>query len=424
MDATELKALLEATARELSSVFSHLPDGACGGAVANVSNEISEARTAIEQAAAACDHHEHASIIGTGGWTPSEVVGEAHSLRAEAMRARDVAETRLWTLQDEHTDLLERLRDLSLKQRRRFEEHRAEAELAAVQEDALVERCGQLDNEVRVLRKEVDAKSQRLIASTALGHALGVQKRKLHRQHEGSLVENAVAREILALQQGTEAYLQHVGIECSRVDQSLETSENLFAEKLEGLQSEWSDQHAKYQTDMASVQTRLVNLQHEYEDRWRSTDKGARQVIETRAQQASEARQQVQQELLMLDEEWEKEAVATKQLAEEQNRIMSDARQAALFEMDVRVQERQQDMEEQVAAERKRCEALRNQHLRRSAHGQTEVLRYKKCIEDLSMGYRRKSQRSTPTPRGFAMSTGSGRGSPSLMQSGQLLIRD
>lgn len=150
---------------------------------------------------------------------------------------------------------------------------------------------------------------------------------------------------------------------------------------------------------MTSLQNRLLSLQQEYEDRWRATERSARQAMETKAQQAAEARQKVEQEIRMLDEEWEREAIASRELAEEQNQIMSDARQAALCEMEAKLHSRQQDMEEQVAAERKRCAVLRNRHLRKTVDCQQEVLRYKQHIEELNTGYRRKGKPAGSTPR-------------------------
>jgi len=392
MDASELRALLEAAARELGSVTSGLCDNdATDEATMRIAGELADAQEAIREAVTACG-------VGTSSLEqePSEVLREARALRSEAVRARDVAESRLWTLQDEHAELLERLQELSGQQQQRLEEQHKEADIAASRETVLVERCRQLDNEVRGLRKEVDAKSQRLIASTALGHSLELTKRKLQRQHEGSLAENAVAREILALQQSTEAYLHWVGDECSKVDQSLDLAHKRCAEQMEGLQSEWSEQQAKYKVDMASLEDQLQNLQREYEERWEATEKSARQVINTRSQQANAARQKVEAEIQRCDEEREKEAIASRELLEEHNQMMSDARQAAMCKMEANLQARRHDMEEQVAAEQRRNETLRNRYNRRSVDCHQEVLHYKRNIEELRFGYH---ARSSLTPR-------------------------
>lgn len=400
MDALELRVLLEAAARELNSVASQLPNDDWDEAVLNVHDEITEARVAVEEVAAACDC---ALTFGTAGQETSKVLYEARSLSAEATRARDLAEARLWAFQDEHAELLERLRELSLQQQERLDEQRLETDLAASKEAGLVERCAQLDNDVRALRKDVDAKSQRLIASSSLGHSLELNKRKLRRQHEGSLVENAVAREILDLQQSTEAHLQRVSGKCGEVDQSLELAQKRCAEKMEGLQSEWSEQRAKYEANMTSFQKWHLDLQQEYDDRWRSTAKSAKQVMETRTQHTTKSKLMVEQEIFTLDEEWEREAIASREVAEDQDRMMSDARQAALCEMEAELHARQHDMEDQVASVRRQCEAARDRQLQKTADFQQEVLRYRKKIGELNSGYRSKTQRATPTcstPRG------------------------
>merc|ERR1712176_980828 len=120
---------------------------------------------------------------------------------------------------------------MGMQQQMRLEQQRAEADAAAARETVLVERCEQLDNEVRGLRKDVDAKNKRLIASSGLGRVLELNKRKLERQHEGSVVGNAVAREILELHQSTESYSEWVSDECNKIDQSLESAQKSCADK-------------------------------------------------------------------------------------------------------------------------------------------------------------------------------------------------
>lgn len=393
MDASELRALLETAVKELGSVASELH----GEATLSISGELADARQAIKDAIAACND----DACGVGTVEPSEVLQEAHAMRSEAVSARDIAEKRLGSLQDEHAEWLERLHTLSEQQQQRLDEQQREADIAATRETVVVERCQKLDQEVRDLRKEVDAKSQRLIASSALGHSLELTKRKLQRQHEGSLAENAVAREILALQQSTETYLQWVGDECSKVDQSLDLAHKRCAEQMEGLQSEWSQQQARYQADMQTLEDQLQDLQKEYEERWKATERSARQVINTRAQQANAARQKVEEEIQRCDEEREREAIASRELAEEQNQIMSNARQFAQAEMEAKLQAKRRDMEEQVAAEHQRCEALRNRHLRKTVNCQQEVLQYKRNIEQLRLGYQGRGP-LTPRSRNLA----------------------
>lgn len=392
MDAQALQALLEAAARELGSVSSELRSD---DASLRISGELAEAQEAIQEAIAACSP---ASAFGIAGLDeePSEVLQEACALRADAVRARDIAESQLWSLQDEQGRLLERLRLLSGQYQQRLEEQQRESDAASSRETVLVERCEQLNNEVRGLRSEVDVKSQRLIACSAFGHSLELTKRKLQQQHEGSLVENTVAREILELQQGTEAHLQWVGDQCSRADQSLQLAHNRCAEQMEGLQSDWSEEQAKYSASMASLEMQLQALQKEYEERWKSNEQSARQVINSRLQQANAARQDVEDEIQRCDKEREKEDIAALKLTDEHKRIMSDAKQATLSDLESKLQARQRQMQEQVAAEHRRCEALRSRHLRKTTDCQQEVLHYSKGIESLRMGYRDKSHQ---TPR-------------------------
>lgn len=399
MDASELEALLKAAARELISVVEDLHRDDEHEASSACKTEITEARKIIENVAALCCSSPMHGISCMNNIEQSEVFCEARSLRDQAVRARDVAEANLLALQDEHTEMLEHMHKLSLQQRQCLEEQRAEVDHASAREAALVERCEQLDCEVRALRRDVDAKNKCLIASSTLGHSLELNKRRLQRQHEGSLIENAIAKEILNLQQSTEAYLHHANAACIKVDQDLEAAHKRCAEKMEGLQSELCEQKMRYESDVATLQTRLLDLQTGYEERWRSTEKNARQVIDGKSQKASEARQTLEQEIQRLDEEWEREAIASRALVEEQNRRMADARQLALAEMETKLGARQRDMEEQANIQRRRCESQRNHHVQKAVNCRSEVIRYKKYINDLNLGYRRKPKRRYSTPR-------------------------
>merc|ERR1712228_866412 len=116
---------------------------------------------------------------------------------------------------------------------------------------------------------------------------------------------------------------------------------------------------------MNALQTRLADLQQQYADRWRSTETSAREKLNNKLLQATEARRKIEEQLVALDEDWEKEAIASRALAEEQNRIMSDARHVALMEMEEKLEARQHEMEKTVGAERRRCEAARRRHLQK-----------------------------------------------------------
>jgi hypothetical protein len=389
MDVAELRALLEAATRELGSVVADLPKDDEDEATSPLSAEILLAAKAVAEAAKLCTDSS-AHNIDMLDCQPSEILREAHMLRGEAVRARDVAEARLWSLQDEHVELLERLRELSTHQQANLDEQYAEANAAASREGILVERCAQLNNEVRALRKDVDEKSQRLIASSALGHSLELNKRKLQRQHEGSLVENAVAREILALQQSTESYMQRVNADCNNIDLSLESAQKSCAEKMESLQAEWSEEQAKYENDTIALQAQLSDLQQRYQDRWKANELSTREELATKVQRASEQRRKVDEQLAKLDEEWEKEASASRRTVDEQKKVMFEARQVASLEMEAKLEARTQQMGQRVDIERRRGGVVFNRELQKSEGFHQEINHYKKRIGELAANYRRR----------------------------------
>merc|ERR1712050_533027 len=109
----------------------------------------------------------------------------------------------------------------------------------------------------------------------------------------------------------------------------------------------------------------------------------------------------MEEQLAKLDEEREREAVASRELVEEQKQVMFEARQSALSEMEAKLAARKKHMSEQVYAERRRCEVVRRRELRKAEDNQQEVLRCKKHISELSSAYRRRRYRcvAASTPR-------------------------
>mmetsp|Transcript_44320 Transcript_44320/g.77798 ORF Transcript_44320/g.77798 Transcript_44320/m.77798 type:complete len:449 (-) Transcript_44320:238-1584(-) len=392
MDPEDLQALLSAAAREIGAVAAELSSEVENEKADPVYLEVLEARSAVDDAIQA------AKLIKT---EPTEVAREALALRAEAVRARDVAESRLWAIQDEHAELLEQLQRLTSERARKSEELRLEAAAAAAREADLIARCDELGDEVRWLRADVDRKSQRLIASSTLGHSLDLSRRRLQRQHDGSLEENTVAREILELQQSTEKYLQRMEEEGVAVNESLVGAQKSFQERMEKLQTEWSEQQARYQDEMATLSAKLTELQREYEERWSRTERESREKLEEKARVAAEVRANFEEKLANLDQEWKDEAAAARDAMDRQKQSLVEARQGAVADMEGKLVERRRELQAKVDVERQKCGVLRNKQQRRIAEFEGEVNRYKKHISDLSASYRsrRKGPPSPFTPR-------------------------
>merc|ERR1712046_470630 len=109
----------------------------------------------------------------------------------------------------------------------------------------------------------------------------------------------------------------------------------------------------------------------------------------------------MEEQLAKLDQEWEREAIASRELVEEQKQVMFEARQSALAEMQAKLEARKRHMNEQVDAERRRCEIVRRRELQKAEDHQQEVHRCKRHISELSSLYRRRRYRcpAASTPR-------------------------
>merc|ERR1712217_218603 len=103
-----------------------------------------------------------------------------------------------------------------------------------------------------------------------------------------------------------------------------------------------------------------------YEDRWKATEVGAKEKLNNKMRQAYDDRRKMEEQLAKLDEEREREGVASREFVEEQKQVMFEARQSALSEMEAKLAARKKYMSEQVDAERRRCEVVRRRELRKA----------------------------------------------------------
>merc|ERR1712194_277593 len=131
------------------------------------------------------------------------------------------------------------------------------------------------------------------------------------------------------------------------------------ADKMEALQTEWSEQRAKYEGGMAALQAQLLDVQQSYEDRWKATEQKAKEKLDSKVQMATGQRRKKEDQLAKLDEEREKEAIASRRTVDAQKQVMFDAREAAFADMEAKLEARTQEMGEKVNAERRRYDVMR-----------------------------------------------------------------
>jgi len=129
------------------------------------------------------------------------------------------------------------------------------------------------------------------------------------------------------------------------------------------------------------------------------SERDARKRVQEKAAAATEARAVLTRQLTELDAERESEAVVRRERLEEQQEFLCEAREQAVCELQTRLGERQQQIQERVDAERERCGKLRGQQLRRLDDLTREVGEFRSNIEKVRDNYRtQQTGRQTCSP--------------------------
>jgi len=397
MDTAELKALLEAAIRELASVAAQFPDGDEHFLPAR--EEIHRAHSALEFAVSCGKPSSKPAIAGGGAGFPSEVVREAWSMRAGALRAHHVAQAQLRTLQDEHTELINQLHHLTQVQSCEAEQHRSAAVSASRGEEDLLEECQRLEVQVKAMQAEVVAKSKRLATCKSLGHNMSMNQRRLQRKHEDTLAENAVSREILALQQSTAAHLRKALEHQEELGESLASAHRDCAEKCRTLHEEWSEQQADYERKMSVFERRLETLKEQYIQRWNFTEKHTREKLEEQVQISVTARSDFLRQFSEIDKNCEHESQARQEQIHRLHRMVIEAREQAVSHMEEKLEEQRKDLHAKVDIERDRCHTLRQKQLVHAETFAREMQHYKSHIGKVRDNYRSRALPQLNTPR-------------------------
>mmetsp|Transcript_107842 Transcript_107842/g.303861 ORF Transcript_107842/g.303861 Transcript_107842/m.303861 type:complete len:460 (+) Transcript_107842:98-1477(+) len=399
MDAHELKALLEATSRELTAVGSALfpPDSPMSQDLdAEVLRDaMAEARQATEDAVSEVVSRSSSAGIGL----ETDTMREARALGTAAARERDAADAQLWALRSERDVLLARFQNLTEDREQGAETRLKENDDRAQREGVLQERCGKLDEEVVALRRCVEARARRLLALSNEGHSLNLNKRRLQRKHSDAVAENRVARDILELQRCAKAYLDGLRIGHEEVDDALTEAQSRYVDQLAFVQEEWRKKQDEYQAEAEALEARLVQLMREYEEQWQAIDTDAKQrLAETEAQRA-DARQSFEHHVVELDGVREKERADARDKVQQLRLTVEQARQQLASELNSRFDEKQVELSFTMERHQRQCNAMRSKIQRRITTLSAEVKHFQGLLREVSESYRGGGfRRQVPPP--------------------------
>eukprot|EP00747_Dinoflagellata_sp_TGD_P164491 gnl/TRDRNA2_/TRDRNA2_184486_c0_seq1.p1 gnl/TRDRNA2_/TRDRNA2_184486_c0~~gnl/TRDRNA2_/TRDRNA2_184486_c0_seq1.p1 ORF type:complete len:434 (-),score=123.80 gnl/TRDRNA2_/TRDRNA2_184486_c0_seq1:21-1322(-) len=385
MDADELRPLLEAAARELAAIANLLPESlGDAGDGRSWRAQILEARQAIDLAS---------TTVPAKAVEVDEVLLEARALRADAFRSRDVAEAQHWALQDEHAGLLRELGRLTATQASNTQERLTAAEAAAAHEAALVAECADLQAKVVALRCDVRAGTQRLQSSTAFGHQLDLAGRKLRRNHDTVMMDNGVAQEILHIENSTNGLMRQVEEECTKNEAHIVDAKDLFLTRLNALKAEREEQERRYNEEIQGLETKLRELQEDYEQQWRAQEQYTRNKLSDKIQEAQRAKESVSEVFSSLDAEHQAEVLASREAIEKLEAAMKEELEAAQARLDGQLDGRRIEIQRILTAERSRCSAMREKFQQAAEAQKQEAARYKEYIKNLEEEYRNPSPR-------------------------------
>lgn len=382
MDGLEFKALLEAASRELSTLIAALP--AVDTEVAGVRDALARARESTESAVASVP-----SARGrTAGGAEEANVQEAKVLRANAVRDRDLAEAQLWALRSERDALLERLQELTEQHARVAEKRRDISDVAVTREATLLARCEEKEEQVNVIRKSVQRKSRRLFDCSDINHRLALNQNRLERKHTDTMVENAVAKEMIELQQSCATYVENQTARRAQVEEQLNAAQQSYAQKLEDVRIGHQEQELRFAKQTEALEAKLVALDHDYEVKVQATERELQKQLEESARKLMEARAHYDKQFAELDESWSAEKAMAQAHMEEQGARTLAEREKVASELQEQFEARRAELQMTVAQERLRCEGVRRMQGERISILAEEVRHFKTLVREVQHHYR------------------------------------
>jgi len=412
MDALSRRSLVTAAVRELASLAAALPaeaahatSGGCRGdtraKLRQALADVAEARASLERVAGALSTDSDSAGAGAGrdDGDGAAALGQAQGLRVEATSAREDAEATWRALRAERAGLLGRLRELRDEQQEAHEASQRAEDEANDREKELLQECATIEAQTRGARDFLQSLSGNLADKGHLGVLLSRRRRTVQHQHATSASQSEGSREILHIEESTNLHVSEVFATCGKLEHELALAHRRSGERSEELRSEWTEQQAHFKSEELALGARLAELRTEYAEKWEVAERDARKRVQEKAAAATEARAVLTRQLTELDAERESEAVVRRERLEEQQEFLCEAREQAVCELQTRLGERQQQIQERVDAERERCGKLRGQQLRRLDDLTREVGEFRSNIEKVRDNYRtQQTGRQTCSP--------------------------
>mmetsp|Transcript_8713 Transcript_8713/g.16507 ORF Transcript_8713/g.16507 Transcript_8713/m.16507 type:complete len:447 (+) Transcript_8713:45-1385(+) len=386
MEPGELESVLEALVRELGEIAGQL----AGARDDNSADKVREARDDVKESLQACTsdvENEDSSGLGDVDQT-GELVREARGRWLVALSGRDSSETRLRGLQVERAKYQVQHYEFTEARNASAEEAHETFQARLAREAQLLKECEELGSKAAELQSTVRMKSDVCLSSDVHGWWQNRRRRDAQRRHALSAAENIKAREILFLQRSTAEHIRNVDQRLDEVDETMALAQNDNQDRVESLRMKWTELQNRYRDEAGELQARLAELQRIYEERWTTTEIGARRRIEEKSRLALEARGTLLQRIAEVDAEREREAALSSKKVEEQKRRVEEARKQMENALQAKMEETRRKLQERSELESTRCGLARSKHLNMAEGHAREVEKYRRGIEEVSENYR------------------------------------
>jgi len=252
------------------------------------------------------------------------------------------------------------------------------------------------------LRRDVEVKADRLVASCAKGHTLSLVMGRMLRRRVGIMAENAVAKEILRLQRVAQDHLLAIDMHTQEVHATEESARADCYARMDSLCNEWIRQRTTYESSMQALDEKLQEVDQRYQAKWKATEAEKEQRLREQEALSAHNRDVFHQQMTELEEHRETEIAKLREAIARQALILSEARRQAVAQMSGKLDVKREALQARADREAQRCAALKGQHFRRLQAFEKDARQYKSHIERVRGHYRAPRGGTPRAAEGFA----------------------
>lgn len=394
--AREHDALVQAIARELSAVRSHLEAG-LERDISSRDDGRGPLKGALLTVDAACRMVEHAvSTNPDADWFQADLTAddgditslqEAAGLRSSALRARDMAEAKFRDLQLDRQNLLQRLHRLA-EERDALQRHlqaAAAAETSKEMEWFLL--CKEFEEKTHNIRSEVIARSRRLNARHVLGELFRAQRRGVAKRQARAAQETEGAKTILQLKRSTDAYLASLDDQQKEVEQACAEDKEREEKQAQLLRTNWKENRKTHYKEVEELKADISELEQKYKDSWQDNDRQMQTWLDEQSRRSEEAIQLLENELAAESEILRQQAVSAQAESKQQQMQFEEAGRQAISDMEAQLKAKTREMAVQAEGRRIELSDIRQRYLKACCSLCEEASRYQEGINFLRESY-------------------------------------